>query len=140
MSNRKKITSRSANPLDHGRMDATIRRMHDIQSTFAGRYNAYICQTCDKAYLTLDIDHGTTPGTMQCFATEGCEGTAVSMGYPEGDPPEAFGPPIIHWVKPNKAQLDRIRTVKPSLYDYASRGGLICQATTATPEWVRERL
>jgi hypothetical protein len=131
MSNRKKV--KEGHRATYNAIDEIAR----IRNTFAGRYNAYGCQKCGKAYLTLDVDHGTTPMFGPCFATQGCDGRAVSMGYPEGDPPAEFGEPIIHWVKPTEAQLWNF---SPELRDHVNRGGLIRQATEATPTWVRELL
>lgn len=104
---------------------------------FAGRYNGYICETCDKGFLTLDVDHGVTPMFSPCFATQGCEGRAHSMGYPKGEPPAFLGEPIIHWVKPSDTE---IASLEPALKDHVLKGGLIRRPTTATPDWVRSLL
>jgi hypothetical protein len=130
MSNRKKIAKRGFRPT-HSVIDE-IERIHN---TFSGKYNAYLCQTCNSGFLTLDIDHGTTPMFMRCLATEGCEGMAASAGYPEGDPPDYLGEPIVHWVKP-----ENMSKVPVNLQSYVQRGGLIAQATEATPEWAKSEL
>lgn len=131
MSNRVKLKGALAQPAPRQ------SRIERIQNTFAGRYNAYGCSMCGKAYLTLDIDPGVTPMFMPCFATQGCKGQAVSQGYPEGDPPAYMGEPIIHWVRPEPHELKHL---PPQLKQHALKGGLIRKATAATPDWVRPLL
>lgn len=129
MSNRKKIKAADFSPLQA-----------DLVPTFggfAGRYNGYICEKCDKGWLTLDIDQGVTPMFSPCFATEGCDGQAHSMGYPQGDPPAQLGAPIIHWYKPTEGEFKQLT---PELQDHVRRGGLIRKATKDAPEWVKEIL
>lgn len=109
-------------------------RILKIQGTLAGRYNGYICEECDKGFLTLDVDRGTTPAFSRCFATEGCKGTALSMGYPDGPPPLALGEPIFYWYKPTKEEFNRLSL---EMQDYVRRGGLVSKATEAAPAWVK---
>lgn len=117
-----------------------LEKARQIKSTLSGRYNAYVCDTCGKAYLTLDIDHGTTPAFGPCFATEGCNGRAHSMWYPSGDPPANMGEPIIHWVKPTAEEFTQLCKTNVRLAQQVNQGGLIRKATEATPTWVREML
>jgi hypothetical protein len=130
MSNRRKLKGYRAT---HSVTDEIAK----IANTFAGRYNAYTCEKCGKAYLTLDVDPGTTPMFMACYATEGCDGEAVSAGYPEGEPPAHLGDPIIHWVRPTERQFEKL---SGSLKQHVVRGGLIPKATEATPNWAKELL
>jgi hypothetical protein len=123
MGNRKKATMKGLRP--------THTLVDEIQF-FSGRPNGYICSTCDKGYLCIDIDEGTTPMFSPCFATEGCKGQAVSMGYPEGEPPAYLGEPIIHWVKPDKDAV-----LPEGIRQHVERGGLIPKATASAPEWVK---
>jgi hypothetical protein len=141
MSNRRKIKGSRATHSAIDEVDLTQlgsrERISRIQNSFAGRYNAYICGKCGKAYLTLDVDHGVTPMFGPCFATEGCGGQAHSLGYPEGDPPSYLGDAIIHWVKPTAGEYEKL---SPSQKSHVKQGGLIRKATEATPDWVREML
>lgn len=104
---------------------------------FIGKYNAYLCKECNLGYLTLDVDRGVTPMFMPCYATEGCTGTAVSAGYPEGDPPDEMGPPIIHWYIPSVSQM---RDHKISVQQHVAAGGLAARATKYAPAWVKAKL
>lgn len=130
MSNRKKVKGYRATYTE-------IDGIPKLKAAFSGRYNAYACMECGKAYLTLDVDKGVTPMFAPCFATEGCNGEAMSMGYPEGDPPAELGDPIIHWVKPTPKLVG---TLPPAIREHVRQGGLIRKATEATPTWVREKL
>jgi hypothetical protein len=132
MGNRRKLRS-STNRRNGSNL---TRRMDEIQNTFAGQYNAYICQKCDKGFLTLDVDPGVTPFMIQCLATEGCNGMAHSQMYPEGDPPADLGEPIIYWVKPTDTEFAKL---PPLLVEHVEKGGLLMKATDAAPDWVKER-
>jgi len=113
------------------------KRVEPLPKT-ALKYNGYICDTCDRGYLTLDLHEGVTPMFTQCFATEGCEGRAHSLGYPNGEPPAEYGEPIIHWYKPDAVELLKIEKNNPVLFDHVKRGGLMRKATEHTPDWVRK--
>lgn len=95
------------------------------------RFNGYKCDTCGGAWLTVDLDDGVTPMFSPCFRTEGCEGRAVSMGYPPGPPPTSL-PLLIEWYQPTN-----LRGLDPVLRDHVQRGGLMRRATADAPEWVR---
>lgn len=125
MSNRRKAKLKGLTP---------VHTLVDEIEFFSGRPNGYICSKCDKGYLCVDIDEGTTPMFAPCFATEGCKGQAVSMGYPEGEPPAYLGEPIIHWVRPAENQMSKLPI---SVQQHVARGGLIPKATAAAPEWVK---
>jgi hypothetical protein len=127
MSNRKKLKG----------LRPSLIGIDEPTTGFAGRYNAYTCDTCEKAYLTLDLDNGVTPMFAPCFATQGCTGRAHSAMYPQGEPPPWIGEPIIHWVKPSKEEF---MDLPASLRDHVRQGGLIRKATSATPEWVKPLL
>lgn len=105
-----------------------------IQDTLHGRFNAYLCDTCGKGYLTLDVDRGTTPMFAPCFATQGCKGPAMSAGYPEGPPPLELGDPIIYWHNPGQAEFDKLSL---EMQDHVRNGGLVRKATDAAPDWVK---
>lgn len=127
MSNRKRIKG----------LRPDVEVLDEPSSGFAGRYNGYICEKCNKGYLTLDVDNGVTPMFMPCFATQGCDGRAHSLGYPNGEPPAFLGEPVIHWVRPSKQEF---MNLPASLRDHVRQGGLIRKATANTPEWVKELL
>jgi hypothetical protein len=132
MSNRKKVAKKGFRPT-HSVIDEIDR----IQKIFSGKYNAYTCATCEKAFLTLDVDEGATPTFMRCLATEGCKGSAMSAGYPEGDPPEYMGDAIVHWVKPSAEELGRL---SPGMVTHVKEDGLIAKPTEAAPDWVKTLL
>lgn len=131
MSNTKKL--RKAPPKRTAAQRLT-ERILEIQGTLSGRYNGYLCEKCDKGFLTLDIDRGITPPFTPCFATKGCQGFAHSMGYPDGPPPARFGDPIIYWYKPSEEEYN---TLSVEMQEYVRRGGLVRKATEAAPPWVK---
>lgn len=126
MSNRKKLTRKGNRP---------VLPSIDEAFKYPLRYNGYICERCGKGYLTLDIDNGVTPMFMPCLATQGCEGRAHSMMYPEGEPPAELGEPIIHWYKPTGEEFKKL---SPAVQQHVSRGGLARKATEAAPDWVKD--
>ena len=46
-----------------------------------GEKNTYVCMTCRKTIVTIDVDEGVTPFTLKCLATEGCHGIMYSSLY-----------------------------------------------------------
>jgi hypothetical protein len=111
-----------------------LNRVQAIQQTLSGRYNAYLCDKCDKGYLTIDINEGTTPMFAPCYATYGCNGIAHSAGYPEGDPPKHLGEAIIQWYKPT---VEEFRKLSHEMQEHVRKGGLVRKATQAAPRWVQ---
>lgn len=109
-------------------------RIRAIQKTLSGKYNGYICTTCDGGFLTLDVDEGTTPAFLACYATLGCRGTARSMGYPDGEPPAELGEPIFYWYKPSQEEY---RKLSFEMQEHVRRGGLVRKATEYAPPWVK---
>lgn len=101
------------------------------------KFNGYICGKCDKGYLSVDLDEGGTPAFTQCYATEGCDGIAASMGYPEGEPPKTLGQPTIEWYKPDPRDYN---TLSAEEIIHAERGGLIRRAGKYAPDWVKAKL
>jgi hypothetical protein len=133
MSNRRKLKDRTV----RSETPSLRQRIHAIQNTLVGRYNVYICEECKRGVVTLDVDPGTTPFMIQCLATEGCNGMAKSLGYPEGEPPATLADPIIYWVTPSDEELAKL---PPLMVEHVERGGLIMRATEYAPEWVRTRV
>ncbi|GAB2762425.1 hypothetical protein [Nocardioides pakistanensis] len=103
----------------------------DPAPPFEPRYNGYKCDTCHGAWLTVDLDDGVTPMFSPCFRTEGCDGQAVSMGYPPGPPPAGLVL-LIEWFKPTTT-----RGLDPVLADHVRRGGLLRRAAAGAPAWVK---
>lgn len=106
------------------------RRAHPVAQI--QRYNGYKCEECGGAWLTVDLAQGVTPIFSPCFRTEGCQGRAVSMGYPPGPPPAAL-PLLIEWYQPTN-----LRGLSPELRDHVQRGGLLRRAANEAPQWVKE--
>lgn len=90
---------------------------------FEPKLNAYRCDKCGGNTVTLDVDEGVTPMFLGCRAdgTEtGCDGRAVSMGYPKGPAP-AWAVPQWEWYKPAPIEM---RGMSPEMRDHIQRGGL----------------
>lgn len=58
--------------------------------------NVYVCQTCRKKIVTIDIDEGVTPFMIDCKATKECNGTMYSSFYSVDQLLE----PEFEWYKP----------------------------------------
>lgn len=95
------------------------------------RYNGYRCEACRGRWLTVDLNEGVTPMFSPCFATEGCRGRAVSLGYPPGPPPGDM-PLLIEWYAPANT-----RGLSYEAKDHVNKGGLIRRATEQAPDWVK---
>lgn len=74
--------------------------------------NVYICDTCRKPTVTVDIHEGATPFLLGCRASGDvgdCPGMAVSEMYPH---PliiaETYGPPEWEWFRPEGQELARL--------------------------------
>lgn len=128
MSNRRRARPHAERPAQ-GRSGAA-KPPRDITKPALNRYNGYKCAACGGAWLTVDLDEGVTPMFSPCFATEGCRGTANSMGYPSGPPPNL--PLLIEWYKP-------IRTgpVSYEMSQHLRSGGLMRRAAKGAPAWVQ---
>lgn len=104
------------------------------EETFAPRYNTYQCASCGKKYLSVDLARGVTPMFMTCFRSEGCQGPAISMGYPVQQ--QLLGVPLlIEWVKPDAEELERVKN--PALLHHFANGGLMRRAVATAPDWVK---
>lgn len=67
----------------------------------SGRYNAYRCGSCERWTVVVHRDPGITPMLIRCKATIGCNGGAMSVGYPEGRTPKKFIDACKHeWYRP----------------------------------------
>lgn len=47
----------------------------------AGLINQYICSTCHGRITTINSNEGVTPMMVQCYATDGCNGSMHSQFY-----------------------------------------------------------
>lgn len=95
------------------------------------RYNGYLCGKCGGAIASIDLHEGTTPASIQCFATEGCSGKMDSLGYPDGEPPSEI-PLWIQWYRP-----ETLEEVPNHLKRHVRNGGLLRMATKEAPDWVK---
>jgi len=97
--------------------------------SFLGKKNAYHCDKCGAWLITIDIDKGVTPFSMQCKverwgvnAHYRCEGTLLSNFYPpEPWPPNVSSIPEWEWYRPSK---EEIQGYKPEYQEYYRQGGL----------------
>ena len=46
--------------------------------SFKGKKNIYLCGKCGHGFVSLDVDHGTTPFMTSCL---NCDGMAKSLMY-----------------------------------------------------------
>lgn len=111
-------------------MEARKAYPRDPNAPALNRYNGYKCPACGGAWLTVDLDEGVTPMFSPCFATEGCRGTAFSMGYPSGPPPNL--PLLIEWYKPMHT-----KGVSYEMSQHLHNGGLMRRAAIDAPAWVK---
>ena len=91
--------------------------------------NAYFCQKCRRAYITVDIDEGTTPMIIHCDA---CGSYAISMMYSlsvvfkldlsEGRYPPNEMKPDFEFYKPGQAEYAGLL---PSQQEHVDNGGLL---------------
>ena len=91
------------------------------------RKNVYVCQTCGRKIVTLDIDEGVTPFMLTtCRAKEGCKGKMQSRFYAV----DQTLPVHYVWYMPkdlqgfNKYTLEHIR-----------KGGLVMRKATSEETW-----
>lgn len=56
----------------------------------AGSVNVWRCPKCRKDTMAIHRDPGVTPMMLGCRATEGCDGMAQSLMYPDLDPSQAL--------------------------------------------------
>ncbi|MBC9005161.1 hypothetical protein [Micromonospora aurantiaca (nom. illeg.)] len=113
------LTDHRANRLD--------TRPAGVTALYKGRLNAYRCPACQSCTVTIDVDAGVTPSTLACRATDSCEGTAFSLGYPipEAWPAGVTTQPAWEWYRPGERQLSRLRRRDPEAYEHVVKGGLL---------------
>lgn len=124
---------RRARPSDQrpsGRPSGRAKPPRDITRPALNRYNGYKCASCAGNWLTVDLDEGVTPMFSPCFANESCRGTAHSLGYPSGPPPN--WPLLIEWYKPITTQ-----GLSMEMAEHVNKGGLMRRAAKDAPAWVK---
>lgn len=128
MSNSKRARPNMSGPAQ--RRSGRLKPPRDETRPRLNRYNGYHCPSCGGRWLTVDLDEGATPMFSPCFAKEGCRGTANSMGYPKGSPPNL--PLLIEWYWPMS-----LSGLSMEMAEHVRRGGLMRRATKTAPEWVQ---
>ena len=81
----------------------------------AGMKNRYVCQTCGKGVITVNVDDGTTPFMILCKATKGCRGMMYSSFY---NVPQEL-PARFEWFKPAS-----LKGYSPEMQEHIRKGGL----------------
>ena len=80
--------------------------------------NAYVCKTCRRVMVTVDLEEGVTPMMLNC---DMCPGTAYSCFYRV--PPDLI--PQYAWKKPEPADYGKYRKeVRAAVREHVERGGL----------------
>ena len=81
----------------------------------AGMKNRYVCDTCGKGVVTVNINDGVTPFMILCKATKGCRGMMRSSFYqvPQ-DLPAQF-----EWFKP-----ESLKGYSREMREHIQNGGL----------------
>lgn len=94
----------------------------------AGAVNAWKCDRCGRLTVAVHIDEGVTPMFLACRASEGCEGRAISVGYPPPPVPEHVLKRLaFEWYRPS----DRwARRQSPAMAEHIARGGLVIRELT----------
>jgi hypothetical protein len=84
----------------------------------SSKINKYICQTCAGSIVTVDIDEGVTPFTLNCRATQGCGGKMISEMYRVDQSLK----PEFEFYKVTERKLKRMDAATA---DHCRRGGLL---------------
>ena len=86
----------------------------DAESAEPNRLNVYTCQTCGGRIVTIDRHVGTTPFTINCRATPGCDGVMYSSMYQVDESLT----PTWEWFKPGGKFRNR------AMREHVEMGGL----------------
>ena len=93
--------------------------------------NAWHCPVCGKNTVAIDVDPGVTPMFLACRRTPGCQGPAVSSGYPAAPPPAHI---LAHleweWALPTEAEYSALDAAARAHVD---AGGLILKPRGTRP-------
>lgn len=113
---------------------AVQAHVDQIGAELAGRWlNIYGCDTCGGVFVTVDCDRGVTPMYLNCWATEGCPGTAGSALYPASLTLATTRPPAtLEWYRP-----DTLGGLSLSEREHVESGGLLARPAETAPLWVK---
>lgn len=91
-----------------------------------GSINAWKCDACGGLTVAIHADEGVTPMFLACRRTEGCNGRAVSAGYPDPPIPDEIVSLLAwEWYRPT----DRwARRQGREMQDHVRNGGLVLRA------------
>lgn len=87
--------------------------------TFKGQKNIYLCHSCGRGHVTVDLDEGTTPFITTCLA---CGREAYSLLYRCPQAMLKDVPAALEWYSPKAAELG---SLKPHTLQHVQMGGLI---------------
>lgn len=87
--------------------------------TFKGQKNIYLCRSCGRGHVSIDVDDGTTPYITSCL---NCGEEAYSLLYRCPQPLLTAVPATQEWYRPGAAEL---ATLKPHTQQHVRMGGLI---------------
>jgi hypothetical protein len=93
----------------------------------SGMKNRYVCQTCGKGVITVNVDDGTTPFMILCKATKGCKGMMYSSFY---SVPQEL-PAQFEWFRPAS-----LKGYSPEMQEHIQKGGLDLRERHITPRAV----
>ena len=91
--------------------------------SFKGQKNIYLCRSCGRGHVSIDVDAGTTPFCTACLS---CGGEAYSLFYRCTQEMLVEVPAAQEWYAPKAAELG---SLKPHTLKHVSMGGLISRLT-----------
>lgn len=105
-----------------------------------GAINAWQCDRCRGLLVAIHVADGATPIRLACRA-EGCDGTAISSGYPRPPIPDAIKTALAwEWRRATNTELKRWRRENPGMFQHCSAGGLVLgPLTTVGADLATER-
>ncbi|MCK1407638.1 hypothetical protein [Bradyrhizobium sp. 76] len=90
---------------------------------FQGKKNIYVCEKCKGHIVTVDIDRGVTPFTIDCKATVFCDGWMKSSMYRVFDQSMKAS---FEWYRPTA-----IEVLSPGAQHHVDQGGLLIRKATS---------
>ena len=92
----------------------------------AGAVNAWECPLCGHFTVAVHVDEGVTPMMLRCQSAAGCNGMAVSLGYPKPPIPEFITDAIAwEWARPSTSQMKRWKRERDPMFEHCLFGGLV---------------
>lgn len=89
--------------------------------SFKGKKNVYLCTSCGRGTITLDLDEGTTPFMTSCI-TEGCDSMMTSCFYKIPQEILVRCDHALEWYKPSVVEFTRLNDYQR---DHVTKGGLL---------------